>query len=89
MPWVSVPSELKIGEMVCNHCSQSSLVTSSSSICTKIDVRFHSGCISPHVLLYHVNHMVVQMMSIAVEIVLLVPKLLVHVYFHNIYADML
>jgi hypothetical protein len=53
---------------------------------TKIDVCFHLGCISPHVLLYHVNHMV---MSIAVEIVLLVPKLRVHVHSHNICADIL
>jgi hypothetical protein len=28
---VSVPSELKIGEMVCNDCSESSMVTTSSS----------------------------------------------------------
>jgi hypothetical protein len=35
MHWVSVPSEeseLKIGEMVCNDCSQSLMVNSSSSI---------------------------------------------------------
>ncbi len=56
---------------------------------TKIDVRFHLGCISLHVLLYHVNHVVVQMMCIAVEIVLLMPKLCVHVHAHNICADIL
>ncbi len=42
---------------------------------TDLNVRFHLGCISPHVLLYHVNHMMVQMMSIAVEDVVLVPEL--------------
>jgi hypothetical protein len=41
---------------------------------TKVGVRFHFGCIFPHELLYHVNHMVVQMMSIPVDVVLLVPN---------------
>ncbi len=56
---------------------------------TKIDVCVHSGCISPHVLLYHLNHMVVQMMRIAVESVLLIPKLWVHVHSHNICAEII
>ncbi len=52
-------------------------------------VRFRSGCISPHILLYHVNHMIVLVMSIAVEIVLLAPNLWIHVHSYDIRADLM
>ncbi len=56
---------------------------------TEIDVRFHSGCISPYVLPYHFNHMVVQMMCITVERELLIPKLWAHVHSFKICAEFL
>jgi hypothetical protein len=52
MHWVSlaVPSELKIGEMVCNDCSHSLIVTSSSSILIlfeeSADVLYRHGVLS-------------------------------------------
>jgi hypothetical protein len=57
--------------------------------CTKLNVRFHSGCIPPYVVLYHVNHMAVQMMSVAVEYVLLVPTLWIHVHTFNVRSDLI
>ncbi len=54
---------------------------------TDLDVTFHAGCISPYVLLYNVNHMAAQTMSIAVECVMLEPNLRIHVHTVNIRAD--
>ncbi len=53
---------------------------------TELYVRFHSGCIFAHELLYHDNHMIVQMMSITVEIVLLVPEFWIHMHSFEICA---
>ncbi len=51
--------------------------------------KFPFGLHLPHILLYHVNHMIVQMVSIAVEIVLLVPELQIHMHSFDICADIM
>ncbi len=51
---------------------------------TELDVRFHSTCIPPRVLLHNIDHMAVQIMSIAVECVVLVSKLRIHHDVHTL-----